>query len=63
MSATATGCSLPARSPALAQRSREQHHHLQMERLESLQALLGAGWWEVFSDRAEVQLAPSLPLR
>ena len=44
----------------LLERSREQRHHLQMERLESLQALLGAGWWEVFSDRAEVQLAPSL---
>ncbi|WP_288101260.1 PAS domain-containing protein [Pseudomonas sp.] len=44
----------------LLERSREQRHHLQMERLESLQALLGTGWWEVFSDRAEVQLAPSL---
>ena len=44
----------------LLERSREHRHHLQMERLESLQALLGAGWWEVFSDRAEVQLAPSL---
>ena len=44
----------------LLERSREHRHHLQMERLESLQGLLGAGWWEVFSDRAEVQLAPSL---
>jgi hypothetical protein len=32
-----------------------------MERLESLQTLLGTGWWEMFSDRDEVQLAPSLP--
>ncbi|KAB0496144.1 ATP-binding protein [Pseudomonas moorei] len=44
----------------LLERSREHRHHLQMERLESLQALLGTGWWEMFSDRAEVQLAPSL---
>jgi hypothetical protein len=39
---------------------REHRHHLQLERLESLQALLGTGWWEVFSDSREVQLAPSL---
>jgi PAS domain S-box-containing protein len=44
----------------LLERLREHRHHLQLERLESLQALLGTGWWEVFSDRAEVQLAPSL---
>ncbi|MFU2329282.1 ATP-binding protein [Pseudomonas sp. NFX98] len=42
------------------ERLREHRHHLQLERLESLQALLGTGWWEVFSDSAEVQLAPSL---
>src|SRR5205085_1994613 len=44
----------------LLERLREHQHHLQLERLESLQALLGTGWWEVFSDHAEVQLAPSL---
>ncbi|MGF6515916.1 PAS domain S-box-containing protein [Pseudomonas sp. BT76 TE3572] len=44
----------------LLERLREQRHHLQLERLESLQALLGTGWWEVFSDSREVQLAPSL---
>jgi PAS domain S-box-containing protein len=46
-------------SPLLG-RLREHRHHLQLERLESLQALLGTGWWEVFSDSDEVQLAPSL---
>ncbi len=44
----------------LLERLREHRHHLQLERLESLQALLGTGWWEVFSDSDEVQLAPSL---
>ncbi|KAB0491807.1 hypothetical protein SAMN05216558_4517 [Pseudomonas vancouverensis] len=44
----------------LLERLREHRHQLQLERLESLQALLGTGWWEVFSDSAEVQLAPSL---
>jgi signal transduction histidine kinase len=44
----------------LIERLREHRHHLQLERLESLQALLGTGWWEVFSDSREVQLAPSL---
>ncbi|MEK1836722.1 MAG: ATP-binding protein, partial [Pseudomonas sp.] len=44
----------------LLERLHEHQHHLQLERLESLQALLGTGWWEVFSDNAEVQLAPSL---
>ncbi|RKS21209.1 hypothetical protein BJ917_3140 [Pseudomonas sp. WPR_5_2] len=44
----------------LLERLREHRHHLQLERLESLQAILGTGWWEVFSDSAEVQLAPSL---
>ena len=46
-------------SPVL-ERVREHRHHLQLERLESLQALLGTGWWEVFSDSAQVQLAPTL---
>ncbi|MVV49215.1 PAS domain-containing sensor histidine kinase [Pseudomonas sp. PB120] len=44
----------------LLERLREHRHHLQLERFESLQALLGTGWWEVFSESAEVQLAPSL---
>ncbi|EJM80834.1 PAS domain S-box [Pseudomonas sp. GM74] len=44
----------------LLERLREHRHHLQLERLESLQALLGTGWWEVLSDSDEVQLAPSL---
>ncbi|MDB5994360.1 MAG: sensor histidine kinase, partial [Pseudomonas sp.] len=44
----------------LLERLREHQHHRQLERLESLQALLGTGWWEMFSDSAEVQLAPSL---
>ncbi|PMZ49368.1 PAS domain-containing sensor histidine kinase, partial [Pseudomonas sp. GW247-3R2A] len=44
----------------LLERLREHRHHLQLERLASLQALLGTGWWEVFSDSAEMQLAPSL---
>lgn len=44
----------------LLERLREHRHHLQLERLESLQALLGTGWWEMFSDTAQVQLAPSL---
>ena len=44
----------------LLERLREHQHHLQLERLESLQALLGSGWWEIFSDSAEVQLASSL---
>ncbi|WP_223506255.1 ATP-binding protein [Pseudomonas sp. GL-RE-29] len=42
------------------ERLREHRHQLQLERLEALQALLGTGWWEVLSDSAEVQLAPSL---
>ncbi|SED31254.1 ATP-binding protein [Pseudomonas migulae] len=44
----------------LLERLREHQHHLQLERLESLQTLLGSGWWEMFSDSAEVQLAWSL---
>ncbi|MBZ9785418.1 PAS domain-containing protein [Pseudomonas sp. REP124] len=46
-------------SPVL-ERLREHRHHLQLERLESLQTLLGTGWWEVFGETAQVQLAPSL---
>jgi signal transduction histidine kinase len=44
----------------LLERLREHQHHLQLEQLESLQALLGTGWLEIFSDSAEVQLASSL---
>ncbi|MNF50013.1 Sensor protein FixL [compost metagenome] len=44
----------------LLERLREHRHQLQLERLESLQALLGTGWWEMLSDSDEVQLAPSL---
>jgi len=44
----------------LLERLREHRHQLQLERLESLQGLLGTGWWEMFSDSAQVQLAPSL---
>jgi len=41
-------------------RLREHRHHLQMERLDALQGLLGAGWWELFPATAEVQLASQL---
>jgi len=44
----------------LLERLREHQHQRQLERVESLQALLGTGWWEMFSDSAEVQLAPGL---
>jgi signal transduction histidine kinase len=44
----------------LLERLREHRHHLQLERLETLQALLGTGWWEVLGDSAEVLLAPRL---
>ncbi|UMZ12777.1 PAS domain-containing protein [Pseudomonas sp. MPFS] len=41
-------------------RLREYRNHLQMERLDALQGLLGAGWWELLADTAEVQLASQL---
>lgn len=41
-------------------RLREQHQHHQLERLEALQGLLGTGWWELFGNIDEVQLAPQL---
>ena len=41
-------------------RLREQQHHRQHERLESLQTLLGTGWWEIPGVGDAVQLAPSL---
>jgi PAS domain S-box-containing protein len=44
----------------LLERLREHRHQLQLERMESLQVLLGTGWWELFHDSAEVQLAPTL---
>ncbi|AXJ03073.1 PAS domain-containing sensor histidine kinase [Pseudomonas fluorescens] len=40
-------------------RLREQQHQLQLERLESLQTLLGTGWWEISSSE-QIQLAPTL---
>ncbi|MBX8470848.1 PAS domain-containing protein [Pseudomonas sp. RIT778] len=40
-------------------RLREQQHQLQLERLESLQSLLGTGWWEI-STSEQIQLAPTL---
>jgi len=43
--------------PLLA-RLRELQHHQQLERMESLQTLLGTGWWEIVGD--DVHLAPSL---
>ncbi|WP_445179905.1 ATP-binding protein [Pseudomonas sp. McL0111] len=45
--------------PLLA-RLREQQHHQQMERLESLQFLLDTGWWEILATGEHIQLAPSL---
>lgn len=41
-------------------RLREQHNHLHLERLEALQGLLGAGWWELCPETAEIQLASQL---
>lgn len=44
----------------LLERLREHRHQQQLERAETLQALLGTGWWEVFSDSHHVQLASTL---
>ena len=41
-------------------RLREQQHQLQLERLESLQTLLGTGWWEIGNTGEHIQLAPTL---
>ncbi|MGC5699736.1 PAS domain-containing protein [Pseudomonas sp. NFXW11] len=41
-------------------RLREHQHHLQLERLEALQSLLGAGWWELLPSTAEILLASPL---
>ncbi|NHW99867.1 PAS domain-containing sensor histidine kinase [Pseudomonas koreensis] len=42
----------------LLSRLREQQHHHYTERLESLQTLLGTGWWEMLGD--DMLLAPTL---
>jgi len=44
----------------LISRLREQRHQQQLERLDSLQDLLGTGWWELSSDASHVVLAPAL---
>ncbi|MDX9684207.1 MAG: ATP-binding protein [Pseudomonas protegens] len=44
----------------LLSRLREHRHHLHLERLEALQGLLGAGWWELCPDTAEILLASRL---
>ncbi|PKH15787.1 MULTISPECIES: ATP-binding protein [Pseudomonas] len=44
----------------LLSRLREQHHHLQLERQEALQGLLGTGWWELLPANSEIQLAAQL---
>lgn len=41
-------------------RLREHRHHLQLERQEALQGLLGTGWWELLPASGEIQLAPQL---
>jgi PAS domain S-box-containing protein len=41
-------------------RLREQQHHLQLERIEALQTLLGTGWWEILAGDNNIQLAPAL---
>lgn len=44
----------------LLSRLREQRHHLQLERLDALQGLLGAGWWEWQQTDNQIHLAPPL---
>nr|BFD39435.1 PAS domain-containing protein [Pseudomonas sp. FFPRI_1] len=44
----------------LLSRLREHRHHLHLERLEALQGLLGAGWWELCPGTAEILLASQL---
>ncbi|NWD50624.1 PAS domain-containing sensor histidine kinase [Pseudomonas gingeri] len=46
----------------LLSRWRQQRHHLQLERLDVLQGLLGTGWWEWSPTRDELQLAASLAM-
>ncbi|WP_351060819.1 PAS domain-containing protein, partial [Psychrobacter sp. TB20-MNA-CIBAN-0197] len=40
-------------------RLREQRHVQSMERLDSLQNLLGTGWWEISAEE-QITLAPTL---
>ncbi|WP_454564633.1 PAS domain-containing sensor histidine kinase [Pseudomonas sp. AIG] len=51
---------LAALAGPLLGRLREQQHHLQLERIEALQTLLGTGWWEILAGDAHIQLAPAL---
>ncbi|WP_456024505.1 PAS domain-containing protein [Pseudomonas protegens] len=51
---------LAALAGPLLGRLREQQHHLQLERIEALQTLLGSGWWEILSGDDNIQLAPAL---
>lgn len=46
----------------LLSRLREKRHQYQFTRLEVLQGMLGAGWWEYLPASAEVHLAPLLAL-
>ncbi|WP_455924153.1 ATP-binding protein [Pseudomonas putida] len=45
--------------PVLARLAERDHRH-QLERLETLQGLMGTGWWEFFPERDSLQLAPGL---
>ncbi|WP_416422253.1 PAS domain-containing protein [Pseudomonas sp. App30] len=45
--------------PVLARLAERGHRH-QLERLETLQGLMGTGWWEFFPERDSLQLAPGL---
>jgi PAS domain S-box-containing protein len=51
---------LAALAGPLLGRLREQQHHLQLERIEALQTLLGTGWWEILAGDDNIQLAPAL---
>jgi PAS domain S-box-containing protein len=51
---------LAALAGPLLGRLREQQHHLQLERIEALQTLLGTGWWEIPAGNDNIQLAPAL---
>ena len=51
---------LAALAGPLLGRLREQQHHRQLERIEALQTLLGAGWWEILGGDDNIQLAPAL---
>ncbi|WP_445764905.1 ATP-binding protein [Pseudomonas sp. RIT-To-2] len=45
--------------PVLARLAERGHRH-ELERLETLQGLMGTGWWEFFPERDALQLAPGL---